>query len=100
MSLKSERGPKDSPFKQAAGWLAKTMAIAVAFFATGPSYTATIPSIRSFVETAYAPELVWVASVGWFAVVAVSVFAFATLSIFLFVQIVGAWFSKTPFSSK
>jgi len=100
MPSKSERGSKGSAYKQAAEWLAKTMAIAIAFFATGPSYTATVPSIRDFVANAYAPELVGIASVGWFAIVAVSVFAFATLSIFLFVQIAGAWFSKIPFISK
>jgi len=91
MKPSSQKVPRESAFQKAARILAYTLATAMAFFATGPAYTASAPSIREFVASAYAPELMGVASLGWFIIVALSVFALATIVVFLLVQISGTW---------
>lgn len=85
---------KEAAFKMGTNLLAKTAAVGVTFFVTGPFYAATDASIRSFVANAYAVELVGIASLAWFAIVGISVFAFATLAIAAIVQVGGVNFSR------
>lgn len=100
MKPHSNKGTKPPAFKQAAELLAKTLAVAIAFFATGPSYSASVPMVREFVANSYSPELIGIASLGWFIITAISVFAFATLSVFLLVQMISVWLSKISFKLK
>ena len=100
MKPQKYNGPKQPAFKQATDLLARTAAIAVTFFGTGPAFAATETGVRDFVAGAYGVELAGLASLLWFGILAVSIFSFATLFIAALVQIVGIKVTQLAFKSR
>lgn len=88
MKPHSQQTPKQPAFKQATDLLARTAAVGVTFFGTGPFYAATDDAVRDYVAGAYGSELTGLASILWFGLLGVSIFAFSTLFIAAVVQLV------------
>lgn len=79
--MNSKSPSSGSAFEEGGNLLSKSAAIAITFFATGPSFSATEQHIRSFVSGTYAPELATIAALFWFGLLAVLIYALATLLI-------------------
>ena len=79
--------PKPSAFAQSGDLLARSSAVGLTFFGTGPAFAATQTHIAEFVAEAYSASLVGVATLLWFILVAVVIFAFSTLLVAAVIQI-------------
>jgi len=88
MRNKTHAGAKQPAFKQATDMLARTAAVGITFFGTGPIFAATNDRVRVYVERAYDSDLTGLASLLWFGLLGISIFAFSTLFIAAVVQLV------------
>lgn len=100
MKPQKPHSPKPPAYRQATDLLARTAAIGITFFGTGPAFAATEMSVRDFVAGTYGIELGGIASLLWFAILAVSIFSFATLFIAALVQIIGIKATQLAFKSR
>jgi len=100
MKPSTNNGSKRPAFKQATDLLARTAAVGVTFFGTGPAFSATNAQVQNFVAGTYGIELGGIASVLWFGILAVSIFAFATLFIAALVQVLGIKATQLAFKSR
>lgn len=100
MKPQKQNGPKQPAFKQATDLLARTTAVGITFFGTGPAFSASNMYVRDFVAQTYGVELGGLASLLWFGILAVSIFSFATLFIAALVQIVGIKATQMAFKTR
>lgn len=87
MSSSETAQARNPAFARARDLLANTMAVGITFFGTGPAYSSSVDFIQDFVSDAYGYELVGIASVLWFVMLAVMIFALSTLLVTTLVQI-------------
>lgn len=77
----SQRDAAKSVFTSSVSLLANVLAFAAALLGTGPAYSASVGWIRDFTASQYGAAFSDLASLVWFAIVALTVFAFARASL-------------------
>lgn len=77
----NQREAAKSAFASSVFLLANVLAFAAALLGTGPAYSATVGWVRDLTAAQYGAAFSDLASLVWFAIVALTVFAFARASL-------------------
>ena len=77
----NQREAAKGVFTSSVALLANVLAFAAALLGTGPAYSASVGWVRDFTASQYGMAFSDFASLVWFAIVALTVFAFARASL-------------------